>query len=58
MFLLISGGHIDGQFLSTNMAFPYKSQQSILIIVVFVDNLSYEHKESCISAYCINSRNF
>ena len=50
MFLLISGGHIDGQFLSTNMAFPYKSQQSILIIVVFVDNLSYEHKESCISA--------
>ena len=24
MFLLISGGHIGGQFLSTNMALPYK----------------------------------
>ena len=27
MFLLISGGHIGGQFLSTNMAFPYKALQ-------------------------------
>ena len=27
MFLLISGGHIDGQFVSTNMASPYKALQ-------------------------------
>ena len=27
MFLLISGGHIGGQFLSTSMASPYKALQ-------------------------------
>ena len=27
MFLLISGGHIGGQFLSTNKASPYKALQ-------------------------------
>ena len=25
MFLMISGGHVGGQFLSTNMASPYKA---------------------------------
>ena len=29
MFLLISGGHIGGQFLSTNMASPYKALQKV-----------------------------
>ena len=28
MFLLISGSYIGGQFLSTNMASPYKALQS------------------------------
>ena len=28
MFLLISGGHIGGQFLSTNKASPYKALKS------------------------------
>ena len=28
MFLLIAGGHIGGQFLSTNMASPYKALNS------------------------------
>ena len=29
MFLLISGGHIGGLFLSTNMASPYKALQKV-----------------------------
>ena len=30
MFVLISGGHIGGQKLSTNMASPYEALQSYL----------------------------
>ena len=37
MLLLISGGHIGGPKLSTNMASPYKALQRCFI--VFVSNV-------------------